>query len=237
SAAPMRRPQGVAPAVLTETQRRVRRGRRELAARGMVEAISWSFIGHDTASRFGGGAAELELANPISSEMTSMRPSLLPGLLAAVGRNRNRGFADLALFEVGQAYRSDAADGQFLAAAGVRAGTAALAGSGRHWAGAAKEADVFDAKADVWALLAELGCDAGRAQIAGPAPACFHPGRSASLRLGKTAVIAQFGELHPDISGAFALEGPLAAFEVFLEALPEGRKKGARRAPLKLADL
>src|SRR5262249_3578980 len=150
----MPRPQGVASAVLTETQRRVRRARRELAARGMVEAITWSFIDHAPASRFGGGHRELELQNPISSRMTSVRPSRLPGLLAAARRNRHRGFADVALFEVGQVYRDDTPQGQILAATGVRLGHAGVAGGGRYWTGAAAAAGVFDAKADVTALLA-----------------------------------------------------------------------------------
>src|SRR6185436_9682564 len=149
---------------LTETQRRVRRARRALAGRGMTEAITWSFISRATAGAFGGGQDALELANPISSEMSSMRPSLLPGLLAAVQRNRNRGFADIALFEVGQAYRGDAPEDQYIAASGVRAGAAALIGAGRHWAGPAQEVAFYDAKADVVALLAALGLDADKAQ-------------------------------------------------------------------------
>ncbi len=136
--APMPRLTGVARPVLTEIQRRVRRARRVLAGRGLVEAITWSFITRSAAGSFGGGQDALELANPISSEMSSMRPSLLPGLLAAVQRNRNRGFADVGLFEVGQAYRGDEPKDQFLAASGVRTGAAVLAGSGRHWSGAAK---------------------------------------------------------------------------------------------------
>ncbi len=125
-AVPMPRSAGVARAVLTETQRRVRRARRVLAGRGLTEAITWSFIQRSTAKAFGGGQDALELANPISTEMSSMRPSLLPGLLAAVQRNRNRGFADLALFEVGQAYRGDAPEDQYIAASGVRAGATSL---------------------------------------------------------------------------------------------------------------
>ena len=126
--AAMPRLSGVARPVLTESQRRVRRARRVLAGRGLVEAITWSFITRSAAEAFGGGQDALELANPISSEMSSMRPSLLPGLLSAVQRNRNRGFADVGLFEVGQAYRGDEPNDQFMAASGVRAGAAALCG-------------------------------------------------------------------------------------------------------------
>ena len=235
--APMPRLGGVARAVLTEGQRRVRRARRVLAARGLVEAVTWSFIARPTARVFGGGQDALELANPISSEMSSMRPSLLPGLLAAVHRNRNRGFADVALFEVGQAYRGDAPEDQYVAASGVRAGAAPLTGSGRHWSGTAAEASLFDAKADVVALLAELGFDAAKAQLTRDAPAWFHPGRSATLRLGPKIVLAHFGEVHPETLRALDVASPVAAFEVFLGALPPQRKKGAARAALEAADL
>jgi phenylalanyl-tRNA synthetase beta chain len=235
--APMPRRHGVARALLTDTQRRVRRARRELAARGMVEAITWSFIAEAAARPFGGASPTLELANPISSEMTSMRPSLLPGLLAAGQRNRHRGFNDVALFEVGQIYRDDTPEGQVMVAAGVRLGNAVLAGSGRHWTATAPTAGVFEAKADVVALLAGLGFDANRAQVARAAPAWFHPGRSGVLRLGPKTVLAAFGEIHPEVLATLDVSGAAAAFEVYLDALPRDKKKGVARAPLKLADL
>jgi phenylalanyl-tRNA synthetase beta chain len=235
--AAMPRVSGVARPVLTPVQRRVRRARRVLAGRGMVEAITWSFIAREMARHFGGGQDALELANPISSEMSSMRPSLLPGLLAAVQRNHNRGFADVALFEVGQAYRGDGPKDQLVAASGVRAGSAGLTGSGRHWAGDAKPSDMLDAKADAFALLAGLGFDAGRAQLARDAPAWFHPGRSATLRLGPKLVLAHFGELHPETLRTMDVAGPVAAFEVFVDAIPAERKKGLARAAFVAADL
>jgi phenylalanyl-tRNA synthetase beta chain len=234
--APMPRPRGVARALLTEAQRRVRRARRELAARGMVEAITWSFIASEAARHFGGGQRSLELANPISAQMTSMRPSLLPGLLDAAQRNRHRGFSDLALFEVGQVYRDDTPDGQLMAAAGVRLGNAGGAGSGRHWSGAAA-AGVFDAKADVVGLLAGLGFDAGRAQIKREAPAWFHPGRSGVFRLGPKTVLASFGEVHPQVLAALDVSGPVAAFEVALAAVPLEKRKSLAKPGLKLVDL
>jgi phenylalanyl-tRNA synthetase beta chain len=235
--APLQRDAGVARPTLTEPQRRARRARRALAARGLTEAVTWSFIPRAAAEAFGGGQEQLQIANPISSEMTTMRPSLLPGLLAAVKRNSNRGFADVALFEVGQAYRSDEPDGQFTAASGVRAGAALLAGSGRHWTGTMAHADLFDAKADVAGLFAELGLDAAKAQLARTAPPWFHPGRSASLRLSPKTVIAHFGVVHPDVLLQLGLDGPVAAFEVFLDALPPQRRKGAQRAPLQAESL
>jgi len=235
--APMPRRHGVARALLTETQRRVRRARRELAARGMVEAITWSFIAAAAARQFGGGSPALELANPISSEMTSMRPSLLPGLLTAGQRNRHRGFNDVGLFEVGQIYRDDTPEGQSMVASGVRLGNAVPPGAGRHWTGTAKTAGVFEAKADVVALLAGVGFDANRAQVARAAPAWFHPGRSGVLRLGPKTVLAAFGEIHPEVLAALDVAGPAAAFEVYLDALPRDKKKGVARSALKVADL
>jgi phenylalanyl-tRNA synthetase beta chain len=235
---PLPRIAGVALPVLTDRQRRVRRVRRSLAARGMVEAVTWSFIPKAEAEIFAGGADELELANPISTEMSSMRPSLLPGLLTAAQRNHNRGFADVALFEVGQAYRGDKPEDQYTAAAGVRSGTAVLTGGGRHWDGAAPEVGVFDAKADVAAALASLGFDPARAQVTRDCPDWYHPGRSGTLRLGPKMVLAHFGEVHPATLKALDVAGPVAAFEIFLDALPPEKKKSGRaRPPLQAVDL
>jgi phenylalanyl-tRNA synthetase beta chain len=236
-ATPMERPAGVAKPVLTERQKRARRARRTLAARGLVEAITWSFIPPAEAKAFGGGEATLELANPISVEMSAMRPGLLPGLLTALKRNTNRGFNDAALFELGQAYRGDKADDQYFSASGVRAGTAKVSGSGRHWDGAAKDVDVFDAKADVFALLTALGLDPSKAQITRDAPAWYHPGRSGTLRLGPKTVLAHFGEIHPATLKSLDVAGPVAAFEVFLDALPAQKAKSRAKTRLEAADL
>jgi phenylalanyl-tRNA synthetase beta chain len=233
--APMPRVSGVARPVLTEKQRRVRRARRVLAARGLVEAVTWSFIPRALAQAFGGGLEALELANPISTEMSSMRTSLLPGLLLALQRNRNRGFADIALFEIGQAYRGDAPDDQLVVASGIRAGAAAFAGSGRHWTGSADEAGLFEAKADAVALLSDLGFDVAKAQAMRAAPAWFHPGRSAALKLGPKITLAHFGEVHPDALRLAGVVGPVAAFEVYVEALPPAKPKG--RGALDAVDL
>ncbi|MFZ1103141.1 MAG: phenylalanine--tRNA ligase subunit beta [Hyphomicrobiaceae bacterium] len=235
--APMPRLSGVAKPVLTETQKRVRRARRLLAGRGLVEAITWSFIARPQAEAFGGGHPGLELANPISPEMTTMRPSLLPALLAAAQRNRNRGATDVGLFEVGQAYRGDAPEDQLVAASGVRAGASALTGAGRHWAGATPEAGLFEAKADVVALLAALGFDAAKAQVVREAPAWFHPGRSAALKLGPKTTLAHFGEIHPATLALMDVAGPVAAFEVFVEAIPAQKRKSLAKPPLEAADL
>ncbi len=235
---PLPRDRGVASAQLTSGQRRARRVRRALAGRGFVEAITWSFVAPEHAKLFGGGQADLEIANPISSEMSVMRPGLLPGLVAAVQRNRNRGIDDLALFELGQAYRGAGEDDQYLSACGVRAGAAVLGGSGRHWNHAGGKADVFDVKADVVAALATLGVDAAKAQVTRDAPEWYHPGRSGTLRLGPKMVLAHFGELHPRTLKALDVDGSLTAFEIFLDALPREKKKsGKTRPPMAVADL
>ncbi len=234
---PLPRLHGTTRAVLTERQRRVRRAKRLLAGRGMVEAVTWSFIPREQAALFGGGQDALELANPISTELSSMRPGLLPGLLVAVQRNRNRGFDDLALFEVGQSYRGDRPQDQLVSATGVRAGFVKLAGAGRHWGEKADEADIFDVKADAIALLTALGFDASRAQVTRDAPAWYHPGLSATLRLGPKTVLAHFGVVHPEHLEALDVAGPVAAFEVFLDAIPPEKAKSRARPPLPTADL
>jgi phenylalanyl-tRNA synthetase beta chain len=235
---PLPRLENVAPRMLTVLQNRRRVSRRVLAARGLDEAVNWSFIPAADAQLFGGGAAELKLANPIAAELTDMRPSLLPGLLAAAARNENRGFPDLALFEVGQIFLSVEPDGQHTYASGIRAGTATIEGAGRHWRRPARTADVFDAKADLAALLDSLGYDIDKLQVV-PDPASWsHPGRGGAIRLGPRLTIGWFGEVHPRVLGAFDLSGPVAAFELDLDAIPEPRRKGtAGKQPLKLNDL
>jgi phenylalanyl-tRNA synthetase beta chain len=234
---PLSRPPGVTKAVMTEGQKRVARARRLLAGRGLVEAVTWSFIPRAEAEAFGGGQQELDLANPISTEMSSMRPSLLPGLITAARQNGNRGFDDVALFEVGQIYRGDRPEDQITAASGIRTGTAKLTGGGRRWDGAAKPVDVFDVKADALGVLTMLGFDASKVQIARAAPGWFHPGRSGLIKLGPKTVLGTFGELHPDTLRALDLSGPAAAFELFLEAIPPARRKGVAKPPLAAVDL
>jgi phenylalanyl-tRNA synthetase beta chain len=231
------RTSGVARRVLTDTQKRARRARRVLAARGLVEAVTWSFLPKPQAELFAANTTLVELDNPISVDLAVMRPSLLPGLLTAVERNRNRGFADVALFELGQAYRGERPEDQVLAAAGVRAGTAGLSGGGRHWEGKAQEVTLFDAKADAVAVLAALGIDATKAQVTRDAPAWYHPGRSGALRLGPKTVLAHFGEIHPRTLAALDVAAPVVGFEIFLEALPPEKRKSRAKAPLAASDL
>ena len=235
---PMRRDPGVLKPVLTPIQLRTRRAKRALAARGLVEAVTWSFISHAAADAFGGGKPELVLANPIAADMSDMRPSLLPGLLAAAQRNADRGHDDLALFEVGQVYRGDRPEDQVIAASGVRRGTAGVAGSGRHWSGKAAPVGVFDAKADALAILDVLGLPPEKVQVVAEAPAWFHPGRSGTIRLGPKNVIGWFGAFHPRTLEALDVDGPLAGFELILDAIPLPRVKATKtRPPLVLSDL
>lgn len=228
---PLPRLNHVAQRMLTNIQNRRRIARRALAARGLDEAVTWSFIPHAEAVRFGGGQESLQLANAIASDMTDMRPSLLPGLLAAARRNANRGTADLALFEVGQVFLSDAPDGQHTYATGIRTGTARLDGAGRRWNGKAEAVGVFDAKADLGALLDALGLDIDKVQIfAEPAP-WSHPGRGGRIALNPKVTLGWFGELHPAWAAELDIEGPVVAFELDLDALPEARKKATRTKP------
>ncbi|MET3893404.1 phenylalanyl-tRNA synthetase beta chain [Bosea sp. OAE506] len=211
--------------VLTVLQKRTRQAKRLLASRGLVEAVTWSFIDHESAKLFGGGSPALVLANPIAADLSDMRPSLLPGLIRAAQANADRGFGDVALFEVGQIFQNDQPDGQLMAATGLRRGTATLEGAGRHWDGAAKPVDAFDAKADVLALLAGLGVPTGGLQIVAGGPDWAHPGRSATLRFGPKGVIGAFGEVHPRILKALDVKGPLVAFEIHLDTLPLPKAK------------
>lgn len=234
---PLPRLAGIAKAVLTDKQKRARRARRLLAGRGMVEAVTWSFVPRPLAEHFGGGAEDLDLDNPISSELSSMRPTLLAGLLTAIGRNRNRGIADAALFEVGQIYRGTEPDDQLMAVSGVRAGQAKLRGGGRTWDGKAADVSVFDAKADVAAVFAALGFDVAKAQITRDVPSWYHPGRSGTLRLGPKTVLAHFGEVHPETLRLLDVPGPASIFEIFLDALPPEKKKARAKTLLVASDL
>ena len=218
--------------VLKILQARTRKAKRTLAARGLVEAVTWSFISKAQAELFGGGAGELALANPIAADLSDMRPSLIPGLTAAAQRNADRGYPDVALFEVGQIFKGDRPEDQFTAATGVRRALTKASGSGRHWSAPAVEVDVFDAKADALAVLAAAGVAAQALQIAPGGPAWFHPGRSGTIQMGPQTVLGHFGELHPRVLEVLDVEGPLVAFEVILERIPEPKAKTTRAKPM-----
>ena len=218
--------------VLTPIQNRTRKAKRALAARGLTEAVTWSFVSKREAELFGGGNAELALANPIAAELSDMRPSLLPGLIMAAQKNADRGLADVALFEVGQIFVGDRPQDQLTAATGLRRALARPDGLGRHWASANKPVDAFDAKADAFAVLAAAGAPMQALQVVPSGPAWFHPGRSGTIQIGPQNVLGAFGELHPRSLAALDAEGPLVGFEVVLEKIPEPKAKPTRVKPL-----
>ena len=218
--------------VLTPIQNRTRKAKRALAARGMTEAVTWSFVSKREAELFGGGKPELALANPIAAELSDMRPSLIPGLVMSAQRNADRGTADVALFEVGQIFRGDQPQDQFTAASGLRRALARGAGIGRHWSTAAGPVDAFDAKADAFAVLAAAGAPMQALQVVPGRPAWFHPGRSGTIQIGPQNIIGHFGELHPRALAALKAEGPLVAFEVILESIPAPKAKATRAKPM-----
>ncbi|MGA0598580.1 phenylalanine--tRNA ligase subunit beta [Enterovirga sp. CN4-39] len=229
---------GVVKPILTPLQKRTRLAKRELASRGLVEAVTWSFIAHAEAKLFGGGARTLQLANPIAADLSDMRPSLLPGLIKAAQRNADRGYGDVALFEVGQCFATDEPEGQAINAAALRRGTARTAGAGRHWDGSASPVDVFDAKADAMALLSALGVSTGGLQLVPGGPDWFHPGRSATLQFGPRNVVGSFGELHPRILKALDAKGPMVGFEIVLDNLPLPKYRPTKMKPkLVISDL
>ncbi len=217
--------------ILTTLQVRTRAAKHALAVRGMMEAVTWSFIPAKHAEAFGGGQPALKLTNPIAADMSDMRPSLLPGLIAAAQRNADRGFGDVALFEVSGTYEGDTPEAQRRVAAGIRRGTAKLDGAGRHWAGNAQNVGVFDAKADAVAVLEASGAPVDKLRIEAGGPAWYHPGRSGAIKLGPKTVLGTFGEFHPKTLEALDVSGPLAGFEVFVDAIPEPKAKPTRTKP------
>ena len=224
--------------VLTEGQVRARNARRALAARGMMEAVTWSFIPKTHAEAFGGGSAATQLANPISVEMSYMRPSLLPGLIAAAGRNHDRGRGDVAMFEVASTYLGDTPDDQHRVAGGIRKGTAQYTGAARDWRDAGNFVDVYDGKADALTVLEAAGMDPSKVQIVAGGPDWYHPGRCATIQLGPKLVLGHFGELHPSVLETMEVSGPLCGFEVMLDKLPAPRKKATKtKTPLHVSDL
>ena len=222
---------GVPRPILTPLQVKERRARRTMAGLGYNECVTYSFIDAEAARLFGGGADALRIENPISSEMTHMRPDLLPGLLRAAARNQARGFADMALFEVGPTFHGGEPGEQSLLASGLLIGSVAP----RDPFGSRRAVDVFDAKADAEAVLAALGAPA-RVQIARKVADWWHPGRSGAIGLGPN-VLATFGEVHPRVLQAMGVKGPAVAFTIAIAAVPEPKAKTPTRAALTLSDL
>ncbi len=221
--------------ILTPRQTRVALARRTLAARGYAECVTFSFMQKDAARLFfaldqgadrvpnapDSGQDSLTLDNPIAADLNQMRPTPVATLALAAQRNASRGWPDVSLFEIGPAYHPR---GQLTVAAGLRAGH-----TPRSWAAPQRGVDAMDAKADVWAVLAALGVPLEALATSADAPDYYHPGRSGTVRQGPKTVLAQFGELHPRVLAALDLPGPAVAFEIFLDAVaePKRRKKPA----------
>ncbi len=232
--APLPRPTSGVPApALTPSQRRLRAVRRTLAAAGLNECVTYSFVSEREAALFGGGGAAMALDNPISADLSHMRPSALPALLAAAARNQARGFSDVALFEIGPAFSGPAPGEQVDVAAAMRAGATAP----RTWTGTRRPVDVWDARADAEAALAACGVQTDKLQIVRETPDWLHPGRAGALRLGPKLTLAVFGEVHPRVTAAFGLRGPVVVSLIYPEDAPYPKARGATRAALQLADL
>ncbi len=220
---------GLPKPALSPAQRRRGLVRRTLAARGLVEAVTFSFMPRPLAEFFGAAPKSLAIVNPISADLDQMRPSILPNLLRTAQRNADRGEANGALFELGPQYRDDTPEGQDLVAAGLRVGRTGP----KRWDDLGRAVDALLAKADALAALAAAGAAPESLQLAGEVPEWYHPGRAATLRLG-TKVLGYFGELHPGVLKEMDVEGPAVGFEIFVDhvPLPRGRRG---RPPLKLS--
>jgi len=213
---------------LTTAQTRSQMMKRELAGRGLLETVTWSFLSEKIAKVFGGGEEALTLLNPISEDLKIMRPSVLPNLIQAAQRNADKGYPNTCLFEVGPDFQEK---GQRVVAAGIRTGKV----NDKSWTEETRPVDLYDVKADVLAAVKVCGGPEGQISSS-DAPTYYHPGRSATIRLGKN-VMAQFGEIHPGVLQALGVDGPVVAFEVFLEAIPEARQKTTAKKALKLSAL
>ena len=218
----------------TQNITRSRKARTALAARGMSECVTWSFLSKNLAKHFttNDNADALTLSNPISSDLNQMRPSILPNLMSAALTNADKGNGDSKLFEVGPVFPSAKPDGQQTHAVGIRYGALA----GKHWGSTEtnRSNDVYDAKADAIAALEAAGAPTGNLQTAREASGHYHPGRSAVLKLGKN-ILAQYGEIHPAILDDMDIKSSVVGFEVFLDAIPEGKKKGPAKPLLQLS--
>ncbi len=230
---PMRRPQpGVPKPVLTPMQKREAAARRTCAALGMNECVTYSFIDQEAAALFDGGTEATRLENPISSEMSHMRPALLPGLLRGAARNQARGFGDLALFEVGAAFHGGEPEEQHALVSGIRVG----ATGPKDVHGAQRAVDLYDAKADAEAVLAAIGAPA-KVQIRRGARDWWHPGQHGMVCLGPKNVLGIFGTIHPRVLEALDVKGPAVGFTIWLDAVPFPKAKSATRGALVIADL
>ncbi len=230
---PMSRAQiGVPKPILTPLQVRTSSARRTTATLGYNECVTYTFIDRGAAALFNGGTEATELENPISNDMSHMRPDLLPGLLRAAARNQARGFADLALFEVGHAFHGVKPEEQHLQVAGLLVGRT----EPKDVHGASRPVDVFDVKADAEAILASMGAPA-KVQILRDGPSWFHPGRHGRICLGPKKVLGIFGEVHPKILAELGVKGPAMAFTLFPEELPLPKNVNVARPAMDISEL
>lgn len=213
---------------LDRADQRIGQAKRALAARGLMEAVTWSFMSSSIAEAFEPVNPMLKLVNPISADLDVMRSSIVGNLVLAAQRNADRGFGNVALFEVGPTYRDQTPEGQVTVATALRAGQ-----TQRHWAEKARAVDAYDAKADALAVLAAAGAPMGSIQIGVDTPNWYHPGRSGSLRLGPV-LLGYFGELHPAVLQACDAQGPMVVCELYLAAIPAPRSSGTARPLLKM---
>jgi len=212
-------------------QRSRAKTRRLLAGRGLMEVVTYSFLSSRQAALFGGGAEGLKLINPISSDLDILRPSLLPNLIAAVGRNVDRGSNAISIFEIGPRFSGDKPEDQDAVASGIRFGRS----KGRHWNETLRPFDLFDTKADALAILGAAGIIVNKIETVSKAPGWYHPGHSGVLRLGPKLTLAHFGENHPRVLKDFDVKGPVYGFEVFFDVLPrKNDKKSKSRSNLEL---
>jgi len=205
--------------------------KRAFAMRGLMEAVTWSFMSGSIAENFAPVKDELRLINPISADLDVMRSTIVANLVCAAGRNADRGYSDVALFEVGPTYHDQTPEGQVLVATGLRAGQ-----TPRHWAEKPRAVDAYDAKADALAVLMAAGAPTASLQIGDDVPRWYHPGRSGSLRLGPV-LLGYFGELHPAVLAACKVEGPMVACELYLANIPAPRSSGTAKPLLKMEAL
>ena len=226
-AVPVRADSGLPQNALLADQKRHSQARRVLAKRGMVEAVTYSFLSNADADLFGGAPDSVKLVNPISSDLDVMRPSLLPNLLNAANRNVSRGMNSVAMFEVGPQFKGDLPKDQLIIAAGIRTNQI----GSKHWNQGPRTVDVFDAKADALAVLEDLGAPAVKLQAIAEAPEWYHPGRSGVLCLGPKNKLAYFGEIHPGLLKRMGIKGQIIGFEIFVDALPKPKAKPSARKP------
>ncbi len=231
---PLTRTTSIAHPAITTTQRRINLVRRVLAANGLIETVTWSFIPQKMADFFGGADPTLLISNPISAGFESMRPSLLPNLLAACRQNIDRGHDSIRLFELGPVYRDTSSTGQANMAAGVRWNN----NGERHWLTESRKVDAFDAKADILRALDSCNIPTDRLEIVNSAPQWYHPGLSGIVKLGPKRTLGSFGSVHPVLLDELKIDGPVAAFELFLDSLPELKARAkTTKPPLSVSDL